>query len=217
MASDRPPHEGSRVARKQARSRAALIAAAQECLAQGRINVSIQDLTDAADIGFGSFYTHFAGKEQLFDAAMREAIEAHGAEIDAITAGVEDPAEAFAIGVRRSCLRQREVPTLVRAILNSGASVLDRDEGLVPRARADIEGGMATGQFVAGNPQAAVMFVGGALLGAMQLLDQDPSLDADAVASDLAVRLLCLLGLDRRAAEAVVARPLPTPVLTGVS
>ncbi len=32
--------------------------------------VSIQEITDAADLGFGSFYNHFTSKQELFEVAV---------------------------------------------------------------------------------------------------------------------------------------------------
>ena len=42
-------------------------------------NVPILEITQAADVGMGSFYNHFDSKEQLFDAAVEDALDAHGA------------------------------------------------------------------------------------------------------------------------------------------
>jgi hypothetical protein len=51
--------------RRRVRTRAALIAAAQRILADdARAEVSIKQITDAADVGFGSFYNHFDTKAE---------------------------------------------------------------------------------------------------------------------------------------------------------
>ena len=57
----------SRLDRRKARTRQALIDAAVRLIAEGRGDrASIQEITEEADIGFGSFYNHFDSKEQLF-------------------------------------------------------------------------------------------------------------------------------------------------------
>ncbi|HEX2805950.1 MAG TPA: helix-turn-helix domain-containing protein [Kineosporiaceae bacterium] len=44
-----------------------MIDAASGLIAEGRgERASIQEITDRADVGFGSFYNHFESKEQLF-------------------------------------------------------------------------------------------------------------------------------------------------------
>jgi AcrR family transcriptional regulator len=85
MSAPRPPTEdaeeimsnaatqqANRLDRRKARTRAALIRAAQTLIAEGRTNVPILEITQAADVGMGSFYNHFETKEQLFEAAVEE-------------------------------------------------------------------------------------------------------------------------------------------------
>ncbi len=42
----------------------------------------VLEITQAADVGMGSFYNHFDSKEQLFQAAINEVLDAHGALLD---------------------------------------------------------------------------------------------------------------------------------------
>ncbi|RYJ04976.1 MAG: TetR/AcrR family transcriptional regulator, partial [Actinomycetales bacterium] len=72
----------TRFDRRKARTRAALVGAAQELLAQGLTNVSIQEVTESADVGLGSFYNHFASKDELFEAAVQDALETLGTFLD---------------------------------------------------------------------------------------------------------------------------------------
>src|ERR1700757_5379050 len=84
----------SRLDRRKARTRQALIAAALRLIAEGRGDrASIQEITEAADVGFGSFYNHFDSKEQLFQAASEEGMERWGQMIDRASVGISDPAE----------------------------------------------------------------------------------------------------------------------------
>ena len=69
----------SRLDRRKARTRQALIDAAVRLIAEGRGDrASIQEITEEADIGFGSFYNHFDSKEQLFATATEEVLERWG-------------------------------------------------------------------------------------------------------------------------------------------
>jgi AcrR family transcriptional regulator len=91
----------SRLDRRKARTRQALIDAAVRLIAEGREDrASIQEITDAADIGFGSFYNHFDTKDQLFQTASEEVLERWGQMIDRACAGMSDPAELFAVSLR---------------------------------------------------------------------------------------------------------------------
>jgi AcrR family transcriptional regulator len=69
----------SRLDRRKARTRQALIDAAVRLIAEGRgERASIAEITEEADIGFGSFYNHFDSKEQLFRTASGELLEQWG-------------------------------------------------------------------------------------------------------------------------------------------
>jgi AcrR family transcriptional regulator len=72
-------------------------------IAEGRGDrASIAEITEEADIGFGSFYNHLDSKEQLFATASEEVLERWGQLIDRATVGLTDPAERFAVGSRIS-------------------------------------------------------------------------------------------------------------------
>ena len=62
----------SRLDRRKARTRQALIDAAVRLIAEDREDrPSKAEITEEADIGFGSFYNHFDSKEQLFQDRLR--------------------------------------------------------------------------------------------------------------------------------------------------
>src|SRR5579871_2418042 len=93
----------NRLDRRKARTRRALIDAAVRLISEGRGDrASIQEITETADIGFGSFYNHFSSKEELFQTASEEVLEAWAQMLDAVCAGIEDPAEVFALSLRIS-------------------------------------------------------------------------------------------------------------------
>ncbi len=87
--------EPNRLDRRKARTRAA-----QTLIAEGRTNVPILEITQAADVGMGSFYNHFETKEQLFEAAVESVMDGYGQLLDDLTGGIEDPAEVFACSFR---------------------------------------------------------------------------------------------------------------------
>ncbi|MBF6468552.1 TetR/AcrR family transcriptional regulator [Nocardia beijingensis] len=186
-----------------------MLAAARKFLSEGRSAVSIQEITDAADVGFGSFYNHFQTKEQLFDEAVSSALEVYAQMRDEIVRLYDDPAEVFAVSFRMTGRLQRQVPEMVRVILHSGMSVLSRGEGLAPRARRDILAAQEAGRFEVLDPDMAVMAAGGALLGLLQLLEQRPDADAGALSDDMTFHVLRMFGMPKRTARKLVSAPLP--------
>ncbi|MFC9894590.1 TetR/AcrR family transcriptional regulator [Nocardia sp. NPDC127579] len=203
------PVAPTRTDRRRERTRNALLGAARKFLSEGRSAVSIQDITDAADVGFGSFYNHFDSKEQLFDEAVRSALQVYSELRDGIVALYDDPAEVFAVSFRMTGRLQRRLPEMVKVVLNSGMSVMLRDEGLAPRARRDIRAAQSAGRFEPMDLDLAVVAAGGALLGLLQLLDADPDADADALSDEMTYRVLRMFGMNTRTARRLSSGHLP--------
>ncbi|MFF3570557.1 TetR/AcrR family transcriptional regulator [Nocardia jiangxiensis] len=203
------PAVRNRIDRRRERTRNALLGAARKFLSEGRSAVSIQEITDAADVGFGSFYNHFDSKDQLFDEAVRSILQIYSEMRDGIVALYEDPAEVFAVSFRMTGRLQRQIPEGVRVILHSGMPVLLRDEGLAPRARRDIIAAQEASRFEPMDPDIAIMAAGGALLGLLQLLDATPDADAGALTDEMTFRVLRMFGMNKRAAQKLVSTELP--------
>jgi AcrR family transcriptional regulator len=193
------------------RTRAALVSAARELLtARDPAEVSIQEITDGADVGFGSFYNHFKSKQDVFDAALDEVIEEHGAMLDKITAGMGDQAEVFAASVRITARFPNTHPKLARIIDRVGPRYLASPTGLAPRAIRDLQRAKDAGRLAFDDLTLAIACTGGALLGVLHLslIEQEPSA-IDRAADGLAVNLLRMFGLADSEAREIAARPLP--------
>src|SRR5262249_57336620 len=90
-----------RRARRRDETRSRLLSAAREVMARKGIgSTSIQEITDTADVGFGSFYNHFPSKEAIADAVMEDALERFGAAADRLVEILDDPAQGLAASVR---------------------------------------------------------------------------------------------------------------------
>ncbi len=174
-----PTTPGNRLDRRKARTRAALIRAAQTLIAEGRTNVPILEITQAADVGMGSFYNHFETKEQLFDAAVEAVMDAYGQFLDRVTGEIEDPAEVFAASFRLTGRLHRREPELSKVLLNNALRLLGAPNGLAPRARRDIEAATEAGRFDVTDLDVAVTMAAGALIALGQLLHDRPDRDVD--------------------------------------
>jgi AcrR family transcriptional regulator len=208
--------EITRTDRRRARTRAALITAAQQLLAEGRTEVSIQEITSRADVGFGSFYNHFADKSQLWTAAITATLSAHGCLVAALTVDIDDPAAIFCVGMRLTGRLQRLYPQLARVLLNTGMGRILAAEGITIRALADLTAGIEAGRFDVSDPQLALALASAAQLGLLQYLDADPTADAAKLADEVAFRTLVSFGLGRAEARRLVARPLPAVQQSGI-
>ena len=204
-----PSGQGNRLDRRKARTRSALIRAAQNLIAESRTNVSILEITQAADIGMGSFYNHFESKEQLFDAAVEAVMDAYGELLDNLTADVEDPAQVFACSFRLTGRLNRREPELSRVLLNNALRLLSADNGLAPRARRDIAAAVDAGRFDVADLDVAVTMATGALLALGQLLQDQPDRDVEETTDRLTEDLLRMFGVPRRQAHRICTLPLP--------
>ncbi len=191
------------------RTRAALVRAAQTFIAAGKFNVPVLEITQAADVGMGSFYNHFDSKEQLFQAAVNEVLDELGAILDKLTAEGDDPAEIFARSFRLVGRVFRQRPNMSRVLLNTGVELISADRGLAPRALRDIDAATRAGRFSVDDPRLALAVAAGALMGLGQLLHDQPE-RGDAEAADQVTRdVLIMFGLPADEAAKICRRPLP--------
>ncbi|MFG1664372.1 TetR/AcrR family transcriptional regulator [Streptomyces sp. Y7] len=198
-----------RVDRRRARTRTALVEAAQRLLAEGRTDVPILEITELADIGVGSFYNHFDSKEELFRVAVAEALEWWGSLMDRLTADIDDPAVAFTQSFRMTGRLHRRHPELSRVLLNQGLELARSERGLAPRAFQDIRAAVAAGRFEVEDLDLALATTAAAALALGSLLHAQPDRD-DAHSADLLARnLLRQFGLPADEAARICSLDLP--------
>ncbi|MCP2319241.1 transcriptional regulator, TetR family [Nocardia amikacinitolerans] len=202
--------EPNRLERRKARTRAALVSAAQSLLAEGRLNVPILEITQAADVGMGSFYNHFQSREDLFHAAVEEALDRHGAVLDLLCEDLDDPAQVFAQSFRLTGRLHRRNPTLSKVLLADGLGLVSSERGLAPRARRDIEAAANAGRFQVRDSELAMTIVAGAALCLGRLLHDNPERDDAEAADQVTEDLLRMFGLPADEAAEICRRPLPS-------
>ena len=197
-----------RHARRRARTRGKLVAAARELFAaQGVDATTIAEIAEHADTAHGSFYNHFSTKDEILAAVFEDTLTGQLRRLEARRAGITDPAERVAVAHRHLLAAVREDPEwgwlIVRLPLPHTivATVLGEDAG------ADLDDGLAAGRFAVADPQVALHATGGALLGVMVLLLETgagPGADEAHAAG-----VLRSFGVAPAEAAAIAARPLP--------
>jgi AcrR family transcriptional regulator len=201
-----PPR--SRQDRRRARTRANLVAAAGALFArQGVDNTRINEITEEADVGFGSFYNHFASKEAIVEAVLEETIAAQGAAIEAVTADLDDPAETVAVAHRYFVNLAHTDPNWAWLLIRLDLSHNITLAALGPYAQRDLERGIRAGRFNVPDKRVALFAAGGALLAVMRaVLDGQAPKNADRHHGQ---GILRLLGLSPQDAAEVAGRPMP--------
>ena len=197
-----------RHARRREQTHARLVQAARALFArQGVDNTRINEITDEADVGFGSFYNHFDSKEAILEAVLAETVAAQGAAVGAITAQLEDPAEVIAAAHRYFVRLARTDPEWAWLLVRLDVSHNVVLGALGPLAQRDLRRGIKAGRLQVPNERTALQASGGALLAVMRaVLDGQAPKDADIHHAEGILRLFGLTAAD--AAE-VAHRPLP--------
>jgi AcrR family transcriptional regulator len=198
----------NRQARRCEATRAKLLDAARALFArQGVDSTRIQEITDEADVGFGSFYNHFASKEVLIEAVLADIVAAQGAEIDALTAHLDDPAEIISAAHRTFVRRARSDPDWGWLLVQLDVSHNVLYAALGPYARRDLRAGVRSGRLSVPHEGIALHATGGALLAVMRaVLDGQAPKDADIHHAEGVLRLV---GLPVDEAAEIARRPLP--------
>ncbi|MGW5326657.1 TetR/AcrR family transcriptional regulator [Streptomyces sp. NPDC004014] len=200
----------NRFERRRAETRQALVRAARRLLADsGDTSASIRTIAELADVGFGSFYNHFTSKADLFDAAVADALEEFAGAVEKHLYGFDDPAERLAAGMRLSARMAGSHPEIMRILCHSDLGRICAARGLAPRARHDVEQGMASGRFTVGDPVIALTVLNAGLLALLQLWLHQPGADSGHAAAKMAETLLHMLGVSAEEARDLARRPLP--------
>ena len=207
MATEKAPDAG-RVQRRQARTRAGLIAAAQRLFAAKGIEATtIAEIAEEADIAVGSFYNYFETKEELLTALLASALTKQLALLQERQAAVEDPAEKISVAHRHLVRLAAGEPNLAWLLVRFEVPHRTGRAALGEPAREDIRVGIEAGRFALANPEVAMQASGGALLAVIHsvlLGDLDPG-----CAEEHAAGVLRSLGMPAAEAAEIARRPLP--------
>lgn len=213
-----------RGARRKRETRERLLDAAFRLMAErGHEGVAIQEITEEADVGAGSFYNHFASKEAIYLALIASRFDEFGAALDRRVEGIGDAAEVVAVCVRHTVRRAEREPLWGRLLIREGLSGSGPTRGLGMRLLRDVRQGVSAGRFKVADPIVSYLAVGGAVMAAvaavLELAKAGPAeqraaetvgLSASDLAERIAAVVLRMLGLSQAQSEQIARRPLPS-------
>jgi AcrR family transcriptional regulator len=212
-----------RNARRKRETRERLLDAALRLMAaRGMAGVAINEITEAADVGFGSFYNYFESKEAIYDALVKQVFEDFGDALDRLVQDVADPAEAIAHCIRHTLLRARREPMWGQFLLQEGYSQNVMTHGLGQRLLRDIGRGVAAKRLQAPDLFMSFISAGGIVLAAIaaeQLVGSEDSphaalaksmgMEVGNIPERAATMVLTTLGVEPQEAAAIARKPLP--------
>lgn len=204
---EKPTSVGRRERKAEETRRRILEAAQKQMSLGGPESVTIQLVTEGADIGQGTFYNYFKSRDELVDAVIRDVVENLGRRLDALTRDIEDAAEIYSFSLRHLMHTAVSDPVWGWFMVRLGIAQEGLLEALGPRASRDIKIGVDSGRFILGEVSLASSMTFGSLLAVMHdYLDgnrkEDPS-------SAYAAMLLRMVGISPAEAEEIAHRPLP--------
>jgi len=197
-----------RVERRRARVRRRILEAAEELTQSRDVDVvTIEDITEAADVARRTFYHYFESKNDVVVPIARARTRELNRRIDRVVEGIDDPAEVISIALRHTLRGFPEDPLCAWFIFRSGLPQQRLLEGIGESGTRDVSRGIETGRFSLTNVKAASSLLGGAMIGALSGR-LDGTLD-DADLDDAVEYLLRLLGVPDEEARDIAHRPLP--------
>jgi AcrR family transcriptional regulator len=115
--------EQGRGARRRARTRADLLAAARRVFAaRGYHDASIAEITELADVGVGTFYLHFRDKDEAFTTLLQEGLREIREQVLAAV-GERPQEQALAVVIRTILRHAYERRDLFQISLSGGGQV----------------------------------------------------------------------------------------------
>jgi AcrR family transcriptional regulator len=157
----------TRFARRKEQTRRELLAAAKRVFsAKGYHQAKISDIAAGADVGVGTFYLHYDGKEALFLALVDQTAHELKARIDAAKTAVESPAEQSRVACEALFRFADENRETFRILFGEGVfnqAIRTAQQVFAADIAANVTAGIAAGIFAPHPPQVVVHAVIGLL------------------------------------------------------
>ncbi|MEM8605769.1 MAG: TetR/AcrR family transcriptional regulator [Myxococcota bacterium] len=213
-----------RTSRRKRRTRARLLKAALQLMAdRGIEGVAINEITEEADVGFGTFYNYFDSKEAIYEALVSEVFDDFGAALGHIAEQIDDPAEAFVASLRYMLRRAAEEPLWGRFLAHTGFFWPQAiDEGLGQQVIRDLRAAVGAGHIEDPDLTMTIVAIRGVMLSAIDVQARLSSPagvergfaralgdDVDQIPERAAAVILRLIGIMPQEAKEIANRPLP--------
>lgn len=198
----------NRMSRQRQKTHNRLINAALSVMARkGADATTINDITETADVGFGSFYNHFSSKEEILTVAIEELFEHIGQQIDGAIKAISDPLEALATALRLFIGIILTKPEWAKFIVRVSLVPGYKKIGLFPRLFRDIRIVEESGVKIVDSGTATYAVGGSILFLVIALLEDD--LPAEGAPERITAAALRILGVSEDEIARLMHRPLP--------
>ena len=192
--------------RRRAKVRSDLLDAARLLIAsRGLAELRVSDVVEQADVALGTFYSHFASKEEMVEAIVADAITALAVKVADLGPHL-DPAHALSIGVRRLVGLAETDPDLARLMLRLDSAERVLESLVWEQAVAIMQRGAESGRFETGDVHLTLRI---AVAGVFVTIESALASEQPNAAEECATVLLQAVGITREEAQAIAQLPLP--------
>ena len=165
-----PPKAETRTERRKRITREKLLNSALDLMAQkGYEGVTVNEITEAADVGFGSFYNYFESKEAIYTELLDTLFEAFADDMEANINMLSDAAEVMSASMRYVLAKVDSDPAWGQILVRQGLSGEALTRGLGQRMIRDIQNGVTQNRFRSDDPLLTLLKVGGLMLTTISL------------------------------------------------
>ncbi len=199
----------TRVERKRREARQRIVRAAEQLMLERPVDdVTIAEITKAADVGHGSFYLHFKSKYEVLIPVIQARAATWDAHVQQHLTNRDDPAEVVAFTARHMARAALRDPLWRWFLTHSGVPIDDMQAAIGRFGARDFSAGFETGRFNVPDVAVSNRVILGAyvstLLGCVDL-DEDASA---AAIDDMMELVLRAVGLAPEEAADLAHRPL---------
>lgn len=209
-------HPGAtRQEQRKARTRAKLLRAAQRLVSErGTSSIVVSDITEAADVGTGTFYNYFSSINSLLEDVVQESFQDVGEALDRSVSHMADPADVWSGSLRYLVQYALTEQVWGWFFVNVGAAHPALMSTFGPRARRDLQRGVDEGRFFIDDVDLAVACTFGSLAAAVERgLTSIETTDPD---QRYAKAMLQMVGISPAESEQIASRSLPELDIDGI-
>ena len=197
-----------RVERRKLDTRARILSAAETLMRNQPIDsITIQNITESADVGHGSFYLHFKSKYEVLIPIIQKTAQENDDKVRMITSDTTDPAEIVAVSARHMGRMILSDDLWQWTLKHAAVPIMEMQNAFGRFGERDFENGVRTGRFQVNDADVVGSFaLGGYVSCIMSALDKDNS--AQRIDNGVEI-MLRAVGLTIKEANELAHKPLP--------
>lgn len=205
----------SRVERKRRATRERIVSQAERLMTENTVDeVTIADITEAADVGHGTFYLHFESKYEVLVPIIQRRAAQWDRHVQMHLGGEKDPARVLAFTARHMARAALQDPLWRWFLTHSGVPIADMNDAIGRFGARDFRKGFESGRFRVPDLRVCNAFLLGAyvngLLACLGLENPGSAID------DMIEMMLRVVGLEADEASIIAHEslaPLDAPAL----